>query len=102
MRKTILNLVAASVLLPAASVSFSTAAEARHRHHYYGASSGHRYCRHSPATTGAIAGGVGGAVIGSQVLGHGLLGAAAGGVGGLIAGKAIDRSLTAHRRCYYR
>ena len=34
MRKTILNLVAASVLLPAASVSFSTAAEARHRHHH--------------------------------------------------------------------
>jgi hypothetical protein len=35
------------------------------------------------------------------VLGGGLLGAAAGAVGGAIAGRAIDRSATAHRRCYY-
>jgi outer membrane lipoprotein SlyB len=35
------------------------------------------------------------------VLGHGLLGAAAGAVGGAVAGGAVDRSMTAHYRCYY-
>ena len=43
-----------------------------------------------------------GAVVGSKVLGGGLLGAAAGAVGGVVAGGAIDRSLSANRRCYYR
>jgi hypothetical protein len=45
---------------------------------------------------------VAGAVIGSKVLGGGLLGAAAGAVGGVVAGGAIDRSMTARQRCYYR
>ena len=76
-------------------------AEARHhRKHYHGRTAYNaHYCRHSSATTGAIAGGVGGAVIGNQVLGHGLLGAGAGAVAGVVAGKAIDRTLTARRRC---
>ena len=36
-------------------------------------------------------GGVGGAVVGSQVIGGGLLGTAAGAVGGALGGRAIDR-----------
>ena len=50
---------------------------------------------------GAAVGGVAGAVVGHSVLGHGLLGAAAGAVGGAVAGGAVDRSMTAHYRCYY-
>ena len=104
MRNTILRLAALSLVIPAAtSVSLASPAGAHTRHHYYGRTYyGRKYCRRSPASTGAVAGGVGGAVVGSQVIGHGLLGIGAGAVGGVIAGKAIDRSLTAHRRCYYR
>ena len=50
---------------------------------------------------GTVVGGVAGAVVGHSVLGHGLLGTAAGAVGGAVAGGAVDRSMTAHRRCYY-
>jgi len=75
----------------------------RHRHHYYRTTAyHHRYCRYSSGAGGLVAGGVGGALVGRSVLGHGLLGTAAGAVGGAVAGRAIDRSMTAHRRCYYR
>ena len=102
MRKTMLHLVALSMLVPATSVTLASPAGARTRHHHYSSQTyyGRKYCRHSSATTGAVAGGVGGAVLGSQVLGHGLLGIGAGAVAGVVAGKAIDRTLTARRRCY--
>lgn len=61
-----------------------------------------KYCRRSSAATGKVVGGVTGAVVGAKVLGGGLLGAAAGAVGGVVAGGAVDRSLTAKRRCYWR
>ena len=61
-----------------------------------------KYCRRSSAATGKVVGGVAGAVVGSKVLGGGLLGAAAGAVGGVVAGGAVDRSLSANRRCYWR
>jgi hypothetical protein len=35
-------------------------------------------------------------------LGGGLLGVAAGAVGGVVAGGAVDRSMTAKYRCYYK
>src|SRR4029077_7161403 len=74
-----------------------------HHHTYHGRTYyAHKYCRHSPATTGKVVGGVTGAVVGSQVFGGGILGAAAGAVGGVVAGGAIDRASTAHSRCYYR
>ena len=86
------------------ATSFAVPAEAaRHRrHHYYGHTHyRHKVCRYSRGSTGPIAGGVAGAVVGPSLIGHGLLGAAAGAVGGAVAGRAIDRSSTAHRRCYY-
>lgn len=55
-------------------------------------------CRYSKGTTGLVAGGVGGAVVGSAV-GGGVLGTVAGGVGGALAGRAIDRTITAKKRC---
>lgn len=88
--------------------TYHRAAYYHHRHHYYGrtyyrpAYYGYRYCRYSPGAAGLIAGGVGGALIGSSVIGHGLLGPAIGAVGGAFAGRAVDRSITAPRRCYYR
>ncbi len=85
------------------ATSFAVPAEAaRHRrHHYYGHTHyRHKVCRYSRGSTGLIAGGVAGAVVGPSLIGHGLLGAAAGAVGGAVAGRAIDRSSTAHRRCY--
>jgi len=74
-----------------------------HHHRYHGRTVyAHRYCRYSNGTTGLVAGGVAGGLVGHSVLGHGLLGTAAGAVGGAVAGRAIDRSVTANHRCYYR
>ncbi len=100
MRKILMSLTALSLVVPAAAVSFPTEAQAR-KHHYNPrvyTRNGKTYCRRSDGTTGLIAGGVGGAVVGSA-LGGGLLGTVAGGVGGAFAGRAIDRSITAKKRC---
>ena len=61
-------------------------------HHVWHGKGGHyRYrCKRSSGTTGAIAGGVGGAVIGNA-LGGGLLGTVAGGAGGALLGKHLDK-----------
>jgi len=100
-----LSLTAFAVMLP---VSFAEpvtmeAASAhvskRGSHYHYRGKTYFRACRHSPGNTGLIAGGVGGAVIGSEVIGGGLVGVAAGAVGGALAGRAIDRGMTAKRRC---
>jgi rod shape-determining protein MreC len=56
----------------------------------------------SSAATGKVVGGVAGALVGHSLLGHGLLGTAAGAVGGVVAGGAVDRTMSAPRRCYYR
>lgn len=102
--------IAASLTLAATAASTIAApAEARthhSRHHYYGRTyygrtSYYRYCRHSSGETGLIAGGVGGALLGNSVVGHGVLGTALGAVGGALAGRAIDRTITAPQRCYY-
>jgi hypothetical protein len=104
MRNTILRLAALSLAIPTGGLAIAAPADAATtRHHYSGRTAyAHKYCRRSPASTGAVAGGIGGAVVGSQVLHHGLLGFGAGAIAGVVAGKAIDRTLTAKRRCYYR
>lgn len=85
----------------AASVAVPADAATR-RHHYYGRTYyRHRVCRYSHGNTGAVVGGVAGAVAGPSIIGHGLLGAGLGAVGGVVAGRAIDRASTAPRRCYY-
>ena len=99
--KTICSKMMMATAIGATSMAMAVPAEAHrtHRKHYHSAAYYQKYCRHSSATTGAVAGGVGGAVIGHEVLGHGLLGVGAGAVAGVVAGKAIDRTLTARRRC---
>ncbi len=47
-------------------------------------------CKRSKGTTGLVAGGVGGAVVGNA-LGGGALGTVAGGVGGALLGKHLDK-----------
>jgi outer membrane lipoprotein SlyB len=99
MRKSILAFSSFAVMLPAISVATPADARTRHhRHHYYGTTY-HRTCRYSSGTTGLVAGGVGGAVVGSSIIGHGIVGPVVGAVGGAVAGRAIDRSMTARRRC---
>jgi uncharacterized protein YcfJ len=98
------RLTTAAVLAVTTATSISTPADARYRHHYY--SRTHYYyksCRRSSGTTGLVAGGVAGALVGRSLIGGGIVGTAAGAVGGAFAGRAIDRSMTAPRRCrYYR
>ena len=99
--KTITRIFMATALAATTATAFEVPADARHRHHYYGRTYyRHKVCRYSSGTTGLVAGGVGGAVVGSKVIG-GPVGAIAGAVGGAVAGRAIDRSSTAPRRCYY-
>jgi hypothetical protein len=106
--KNILTMMSAAAMVASTGVPVMAPADAHttyyaHTHRYHGRTRyARKYCRHSSAATGKVAGGVAGAVIGSKVLGGGLLGAAAGAVGGVVAGGAIDRSLTARQRCYYR
>lgn len=109
MRKT-LSIAAAAALVATSGVSpmMTAPADAHastryHTHHYKGRTHyARKYCRRSSGATGLVAGGVGGAVVGSKVIGGGLLGVAAGAVGGAIAGRAVDRTMTANRRCYWR
>ncbi|MGN6850711.1 MAG: glycine zipper 2TM domain-containing protein [Sphingomicrobium sp.] len=98
------KILGATVIAATTATSFNVPAEARthHRHHYYGRTYyRHKVCRRSSGTTGLVAGGVAGAVVGHNVIGGGLAGTAVGAVGGALAGRAIDRSMTAGRRCYY-
>lgn len=100
MRTFLTTLTALSLVIPVASVSFSGQVEARRKQdepRVY-TRNGKTYCRRSDGTTGLIAGGVAGAVVGDAV-GGGLLGTVAGGVGGAFAGRAIDRRITAKKRC---
>lgn len=105
MRKMIYTLAAFAVAVPV-GVAFPTeSAQAQSSRYYKGTNySKARYiqkCRRSSGTTGLVGGGVAGAVVGSEVIGGGLLGTAAGAVGGALAGRAIDRTITAKQRCTY-
>jgi hypothetical protein len=98
------KMITGVALAVTASTSIAVPADARTRHRYHSSTRYYyKYCRHSSAATGKVVGGVTGAVVGAKVLGGGLLGAAAGAVGGVVAGGAVDRTLSAPRRCrYYR
>ncbi len=98
MRNLLMALSALSLAIPAAVVLPASKAEARVE--YRGKNQRYRAkrCRYSSGTTGLVAGGVGGAVLGNAV-GGGLLGTVAGGAAGALGGRAIDRSMTAKRRC---
>lgn len=99
MRNFVMAMSALSLAIPATMAVPTSKAEAR-RHYTRGHYTHYRgRCRHSSGTTGLVAGGVGGALVGNSLLGHGALGTIAGGVGGAFAGRAIDRTITADKRC---
>lgn len=105
--RNIVKIAVAGALLATAGLPVAAPADAHkspYRHHHYHGKTvySYRYCRYSSGATGLVVGGVGGAVVGHQVIGHGLLGTAAGAVGGAVAGRAIDRSMTARHRCRVR
>jgi hypothetical protein len=106
--KKILSVAAAAAMVATTGLPVMAPAQAHtttypHHHRYHGKTYyARKHCRYSNGTTGLIAGGAAGAVVGSKVLGGGLLGVAAGAVGGAVAGRAVDRSMTAQKRCYYR
>ena len=104
MRKIIATLSAFAMAVPVVATFAPAEAQAQSRYYKGTSYSRARYrqvCRRSPGTTGLVAGGVGGAVLGNKVIGGGLLGTAAGAVGGAFAGRAIDRTMTAKQRCHY-
>ena len=98
MRRTLLSIGIVSLTLSASIITPLSAASAHRRHHYRGQSQTYQTCRHSSGTTGLIAGGVGGALVGNSILGHGVLGTIGGAAGGALAGRAIDRTITAKKR----
>jgi uncharacterized protein YcfJ len=90
--RIIMSLAAAAMVLPMslpASAENAPAAPAKHK----------KVCRKSSGTTGLVAGGVVGAVVGGKVIGGGVAGPLLGAAGGALAGRAIDRTITAKKRC---
>jgi hypothetical protein len=93
--KTKLALTAMTALISFSAVAPSVA-DAQSRHYrgereYRGNDRDYRYrCKRSKGTTGLIAGGAGGALVGNA-LGGGTIGTIAGGVGGALLGKHLDK-----------
>ena len=86
--------------LSGAVLALSAAAPAEAHAKQVPAKQVHKVCRHSSGTSGLIAGGAGGALVGHALIG-GPVGIAAGAVGGAFGGRAIDRTMTAKKRCHY-
>jgi uncharacterized protein YcfJ len=102
MRRYILGLGAAAALLPlSAGLLMMSPAFAKQPRPVASGKAVTRRCRHSDGTAGLVAGGVAGAVIGGSALGGGAVGTLVGAAGGALAGRAIDRTITAKKRCSY-
>jgi hypothetical protein len=88
--KFMLAAVAAAVATPMVA-SAPVQAQYHHDRSYHGRDrSYYQHCKRSSGTTGLIAGGAGGALLGNA-LGGGTLGTVAGGVGGALLGKHLDK-----------
>jgi opacity protein-like surface antigen len=89
--KFMLAAMAAAVAMPMAASAPAQAQYHRDDRSYHGRDrSYYQHCKRSSGTTGLIAGGAGGALLGSA-LGGGTLGTVAGGVGGALLGKHLDK-----------
>lgn len=100
MRKLLLAFGAMTMV--ATTVAVPTAADARkYQYREWRGKNGKTYCRRSNGTTGLVVGGVAGAVVGNSIAGRGdkLLGTVVGGAAGALGGRAIDKTITAKRRC---
>lgn len=87
------NVHKAALALAALGMTASVPAEAKH--HRKSGDPGHGHCLRFNKTTGAIAGGVGGALIGKAVFG-GPVAIVAGAAGGAIAGHKLARNGRKH------
>ena len=86
-------LVAGPAIMPTPALAYD-----RYHHSYHGRGGHYRHrCGGGNGAVGTVAGGVGGAVLGSA-LGGGTLGTIGGGVGGALLGRHFDKQHTRHRR----
>jgi uncharacterized protein YcfJ len=91
MRSFIRMSTIAGLLVAVTAPSIASAQDYRQDRAYRGED--RRYsqdCRRSKGTTGLVAGGAGGALVGNA-LGGGVIGTVAGGVGGALLGKHLDK-----------
>jgi len=88
-------LVTAPMVMPAPALAHKTGY--KHSHNYRGNGGNYRRkCGGGNGAVGTIAGGAGGALLGSA-LGGGTLGTVAGGVGGALVGRHFDKKNTRSR-----
>ncbi len=108
MRKFTMALAAATLTVPAA-MTLPSPAEAQSRYYdrngnYVGptwrGNDGRYRCRKPNGTTGLIAGGAAGAILGNQIAGRGdkTIGTILGGAAGALIGREVERGM-ARRRC---
>lgn len=104
MRKLILALSATALVVP--TLALPTAADAQRRYRNseyreYRDDRGRLRCKKHGGTTGAIVGGVGGALLGRTIdtRGDRALGTLGGAAAGALAGRAIERGGSNDRRC---
>jgi hypothetical protein len=101
MRTMIAALSAFALVVPAAMPIDAAQAQSRYKGKSHKSRAYYKKCRRSPGTAGLIAGGVAGVVAGPAIIGGGLVGAVVGGGAGALGGRALDRTITAKKRCYY-
>jgi len=98
MRKLMLALGAASLVVPATMVLPTDTAEARqYKYKEWRGRDGRTYCRKSNGTTGLIVGGVGGALVGRAIDTRG--DRATGTIVGAAAGALLGKEIDSKRRC---
>ncbi len=101
MRKFLMALSAASMVASGLIIPVSQADARKYGYREWRGRDGRTYCRRSNGTTGLVVGGVTGALVGHGIAGRGdkTLGTIVGGVAGAFGGQAIDKTITAKRRC---
>lgn len=102
MRKLILALGCAASVVPASMIVPVSAADAqRARYREWRDDRGRLRCRRPDGTTGAVVGGVAGALLGRTIdtRGDRTVGTLGGAAAGALAGRAIERGGSNNRRC---
>lgn len=101
MRKLLLALGATTLVATTVVVPVTPVEAKKYQYREWRGKNGKTYCRRSNGTTGLVVGGVAGAVVGNSVAGRGdkLLGTVIGGAAGALGGRAVDKTITAKRRC---
>ena len=103
MRNLMLALGAATMTVATMAMPVATAQAKKYTYRTYNGKYGkyQRRCVKSGGTTGAIAGGVAGALLGRTIdtRGDRTIGTVGGAAAGALVGRSVDRANTASRRC---